>query len=99
MVLDGHMLWIHETYGLQIPSNIASFDVRVQDRCIIDVALFGTSRTWSSWFEIWTAGIEIQTLCISNGLEGLITHIGKISPLSLVAGKGTNNAEPLAAGE
>ena len=73
--------------------------MRIQDRCIIDVALSGTSKTWSSWFEIWSAGIEIQTICISNGLEGLITHIGKIFPPPLVALESTADNDPLTAGE
>ena len=48
-------------------------------RCTIDVDISpGTQMTQSTWFDIWAAGIEIQTLCVEHGFNGTVSGLGKL---------------------
>ena len=33
--------------------------------------------TKASWWDIWTAGVAVNTLCIQNGLKGTSSDLGK----------------------
>ena len=33
--------------------------------------------TRASWWDIWTAGVAVNTLCIQNGLKGTSSDLGK----------------------
>lgn len=33
--------------------------------------------TKASWWDIWTAGVALNTLCIQNGLKGTSSDLGK----------------------
>ena len=33
--------------------------------------------TKASWWDIWTAGVAVNTLCIQNGLKGIASDLGK----------------------
>lgn len=34
--------------------------------------------TKASWWDIWTAGVAVNTLCIQNGLKGTSNDLGKL---------------------
>lgn len=61
-------------------------------QCKINVSITpGTTKTLSSWYDIWAAGVEIQTICIAHGLNGTILYIGKYA--SLVASSLRDNPD------
>lgn len=45
--------------------------------CKASVTIEGYGRARGKWFDIWAAGVEINTLCIKYGLVGKVENIGK----------------------
>lgn len=43
---------------------------------LVDMPVTG-DVTRASWWDIWTAGVAVNTLCIQNGLKGTSSDLGK----------------------
>lgn len=43
---------------------------------LVDMTTTG-EVTKASWWDIWTAGVAVNTLCIQNGLKGTSSDLGK----------------------
>ena len=35
--------------------------------------------TMSSWWEIWTAGVAVETMCVQRGMAGTAINLGIVS--------------------
>ena len=46
---------------------------------VLKVDMVGEEVTIASWWEIWTAGVAVYTLCIQKGRAGVGWNLGKLA--------------------
>ena len=65
---------------LTVDAHILAQYPSIADQCIIEVSLDpGTEVSTARWFDIWAAGVVIQTTCIQHGLNGIVSYLGEQS--------------------
>lgn len=75
----GHYGIVEMHYGIPLIRAITDTQSVAEPPPVLRVDMLGNQVTASSMWDVWTAGVAVNTLCVQNGREGRAVGIGEWS--------------------